>query len=124
MIGWRPYLVTLAALLVLVAVGLDWHANGAKADPCKSADALSGTPLHAKARRAYLSVLSANPASECAKKGLAATSKALCERSAFIASGAPSAARRMLVSIARADPPAPETDACLTRAFQALPPEK
>ena len=124
MIGWRPYLVTLAALLVLVGVGLNWHANGAKADPCESADALSETPLHAKARRAYLSVLSDNPASECAKKGLGATSKALCERAEFIAPGAPSAARRMLVSIARADPPEPETEACLTRALQALPPEK
>jgi hypothetical protein len=122
MIGWRPYLVTALALLVLAGAVLDVSANGRVG--CASADALQKSQLLAKAGDAYRAVLKKDANSGCAKTGLASVTHDQCDRAGRIAASDPSAARTLLLAVASADPPVPATDGCVWKTLQALPPAK
>jgi hypothetical protein len=126
MIGWRPYLVSLLALLLVAVVVLNVDDAGRKPDPCKAAYKLYGAKndlLLAQARVAYLAVLTKNPDSSCAKDGLVLVSDAQCQRARLIAPAAPHTAHKLLVAIASADPPTP-VGSCVWRALGSLPGEK
>jgi hypothetical protein len=107
MIGWRPYLLTaLAVVLVAVAI-LDVHASLRRPSACATADSLRAGQLLDQARNEYASVLRAHPAAACATAGLVKTTAAQCEKAQAIASFEPAEARTELVALAAADPSPP-----------------
>jgi hypothetical protein len=123
MIGWRPYLVTVLAALLLAVGILDLKAVGDKPSRCESAGKLLGAGLLASATEGYAAALKADPTSECAKAGLAEVDTAQCDRARLVAPGDPAAARAQLLARANADPP-PPNGSCVWRDLQALPAAK
>jgi hypothetical protein len=116
MIGWRPYLLGVLAVGLLVLVGLD---VGRSAGQCSSADALIGAREYVKARAGYTTVLENDSHSVCAKSGLARATQGECVFVERIADTDTSEARTQLLAIAEADPP-PGPKSCVWREMAVL----
>jgi hypothetical protein len=106
MIGWRPYLLTGLALLLVVVAVLDVAGAGRKPsrDPCASAAMLAQARFFSQARDAYAAVLKSDPTSKCATGGLTTTTYDLCVQAQRIAQSDVAQAHRQLVVISETDP--------------------
>jgi hypothetical protein len=122
MLGWRPFLLSgLAALLIAVAV-LDADTAGRKSAPapCASANKLRDGGLIAAARKGYVTVLRSDPKSMCALAGLEDVITQDCARLKSLAKADPATARKLLLADAKADPP-PAAKSCVWTDLAALP---
>lgn len=105
MIGWRPYLLTGFALLLIVVVVLAVAGAGREThDPCASPARLAQARLFSQARDAYAAVLKGDPTSKCASGGIAKTTYDVCVQGQRIAQTDPAEAHRLLVVSAETDP--------------------
>jgi hypothetical protein len=71
-IGWRPYLLTTLALVLLALMVLDVVGGSQpapKPDPCAPVAALSKAGFHREASKEYERVLEATPDASCTKAG-------------------------------------------------------
>jgi hypothetical protein len=116
MIGPRPYLLSVLAILALVVVGLDVSKS---ASPCSSAKALIGAREYAKARASYSVVLEHDDHSACAKAGLSQATRGECVAAERLADDNASEAQHQLLAIAEADPP-PGPDSCVWHELSSL----
>jgi hypothetical protein len=121
MIGWRPYLLTGLALVVLAVVVLDVVAADRPAPECATADGLRAAGFLARADRAYASILSSDAASGCAQEGRRTVTDAQCRRVRAIGAADAAEQRKQVLRLAAADPE-PPTDSCVWAALAALPP--
>jgi hypothetical protein len=104
MIGWRPYLLTGVAIVLLAAVGFDVASTARQHDACASATRLAGARDFAAARTSYDSVLKIDANSACARVGLANATSAECVQAQRIATTDPDEAHNQLLDLAESMP--------------------
>ena len=104
MIGWRPYLLTGVAIVLLAAVGFDVASTVRQHDACASAARLAGARDFAAARTSYDSVLKSDAHSACASAGLANAISAECVEAQRIATTDPEEAHTQLLALAESMP--------------------
>lgn len=123
MIGWRPYLLTGLALLLITVAVLDVAAKGRKASPdsCASAAVLAQARFFTQARAAYARVLKGDPNSKCATGGILTSTDAVCVQTQRIAQTDPAEARSLLVTLAETDP-RPIAASCVWKQLRAIAP--
>jgi hypothetical protein len=121
MIGWRPYLFTGLAILLLAVAALDVANTRRPTPPCATADGLRTAGMLARADRAYASVLRDDAKSPCATRGRDAVSTEQCKRMRAIGAVDPREQRRLLLALAAADP-RPDEHSCVWAELSASPP--
>jgi hypothetical protein len=112
MIGWRPYLLAILAIALLVGVGFDVRATDRHSRSCASADTLYRSRDFADARVGYAAVLKSDPTSRCAMTGSERATSGECVQAQRIAVTDPAQARTQLLTVAEAQP-APGPDSCV-----------
>jgi hypothetical protein len=120
MIGWRPYLLTGLALVLLAVVALDVVAAGRPAEACRTADGMRSSGQLVKADQAYAAVLQDDASSRCAKSGRRLVAQALCQRINAVGDDA-SERRKRFLALATADPKPPD-ESCVWSALASLGP--
>lgn len=116
MIGPRPYLLSVLAILALVVVGLD---VSKRASPCSTARDLVNAREYTEARASYSVVLEHDDHSACAKAGLSQATQGECVAAERIADRDSTEAQHQLLAVAEADPP-PGPDSCVWQELSSL----
>jgi hypothetical protein len=121
MLGWRPFLLSGVALLLIAVAALDASTAGRSSPAsCGPANKLRDGGLISEARKAYVAILKSEPKSACALAGVRQVTSKDCERLRRIATTDPAAARTLLLADAKADPP-PAASSCVWTRLAALP---
>ena len=118
-IGWRPYLLTLLALVVLGAVALDVVGAGKQSPSCTAGDGLERARQFVTARTSYATVLVKAPSSACAKRGMSLATYGECVAAQRIGGTDATGARAQLLKIAESEPP-PGPRSCVWTDLQNL----
>jgi hypothetical protein len=120
MIGWRPYLLTALAVLLLALVVVDVDTTLRNSSACASANALMADGFLSGARQQYTSLLTAHPTTSCAVTGLRTNTKEQCAHARALATLEPTEARSELMALVTGDPALPPSS-CVLIGLSVLP---
>jgi hypothetical protein len=119
-IGWRPYLLTGVAIVLLAAVAFDVIGSGRNSSSCSTSDALARARQFAKARAGYAAIRVHDPGSQCAKRGMWTATESECHIADQIGKADYEEERSQLLKIAEEEPP-PADGSCVWKNLDSLP---